>query len=268
MEIFVNNIKIPHEEKLALKFFNPLFNDISSYSLPMSFNAKIPYLKRAFGFPDKGEAEFKTNIEGRIKIQFLDLAGSWKITDSSDDIINAYFTPGSGDFYSQIKNKLLTDIDFGGVRWPVGVDNAWTYIFAHLDTKMDVSYPESEYAAFCAFMPNGVNEYNTDQPGFVNEVVMSDAGVMSFRNAPGSNTAVYLFAGTVIDYLFTSMGYKIEENIFRRDPDLKQLVIFNTFNLFPLANSDYYDKARIDYRDLVPHISCSDFLKALRNRFN
>jgi hypothetical protein len=259
--------KIPFGGSLVLKFFNPLFNDISSYSLPMSFNNKIPFIRRAFGYPDKRDAEIRSRLEARIKLQFLDLIGSWNITDSSEDIINAYFAPGAGDFYSQIKDKNLNDIDFGGVKWPVGELANWPDFLEYLNTKMNVSYPDSEYTAFCAYMPNAVNKSKYGIPGFVNEISFSEEEGISFGNS-FSIASVYLFTGTVIDYLFNSLGYKIEENIFRKDADLKQLVIFNTFNLRPLENSEYFGKARIDYKDLVPHISCGDFLKAIRDRFN
>lgn len=260
-------LNIPSGNSLVLKFFNPLFNDISSYSLPMSFNGKLADIKRAFGFPEKEEAEVKKNIEGRIKTKFLDLIGSWKITDSSNNTINAYFTPGSGDFYSQIKGVFLQDVDYGGVKWPTGYNQDWESLVTYLNTKMDVSYPESDYVVYCAYMPNAVNVGLATTPGFVNEVWFTPGEVLQLVNV-GSNTGVYLFAGAVIDYLFTSLGYKIEENIFRKDADLQRLTIFNTFNLYPFANGDYYNQGRINYKDLVPHISCSDFIKAIRNRFN
>jgi hypothetical protein len=259
--------KIPFGGSLVLKFFNPLFNDINSYSLPMSFNNKIPSVQRAFGYPDKRDAEIRGTLEARIKLQFLDLIGSWNIVDSSESTINAFFTPGSGDFYSQINGKLLNDIDFGDVRWPVGELADWPEFLEFLNTKMNVSYLDSEYTAFCAYMPNAVNKSEYGIPGFVNEVTFSEEDAPIFENS-FSIASVYLFAGTVIDYLFNNLGYKIEENIFRKDPDLKQLVIFNTFNLRGPLNSAYFDKTRIDYKDLVPHISCGDFIKAIRNRFN
>jgi hypothetical protein len=258
---------IPYNTPIKLKFFNPLFNDISSYSLPMSFNSKIPAINRAFGFPNKADAEMKQEIEGRIKTRFTDLIGSWRVTKAGDEI-EAYFTPGAGDFYCKIKDKLLTDIDFGGVRWANDLEGEiWPNMRPFLNSKMDVSYPESEYAAYTAYMPNAVNIDISDSAKIVNAVILPETGPMQFYEDDG-NTAVYLFAGTVIDFLFENYGYKIEENIFREDPDLKQLTIFNTFNLRPPAPSEYYGKARIDFKLLVPHIACSDFLKAIRDRFN
>jgi hypothetical protein len=257
---------IPYNTPITLKFFNPLFNDISSYSLPMSFNSKIPAINRAFGFPNKADAEMKQAIEGRIKTQFVDLGGSWRVTEAGDTI-TAYFTPGSGDFYCKINGVLLNDLDFGGVRWAEYEGAVWANMRIHLNSKMDVSYPDSEYCAYCAYMPNSVNLDLSDEAKIINEVMFPDGEDMQFKDDHG-NTAAYLFAGTVIDYIFNNYGYKIEDNIFRNDPDLKQLTIFNTFNLRAPASSEFFEMARIDYKMLVPHITCSDFLKAIRNKYN
>jgi hypothetical protein len=257
---------IPYNTPIKLKFFNPLFNDISSYSLPMSFSSKIPAINRAFGFPGKADAEMKQEIEGRIKTQFVDLNGSWRVTEAGD-IITAYFTPGSGDFYCKINGVLLNDLDFGDVRWAEYEGAVWANMRIHLNSYMDVSYPDSEYCAYCAFMPNAVNLDNSDEAKIINEVMYPEGEDMQFKDDLG-NTAAYLFAGTVIDYIFNNYGYKIEDSIFRTDPDLKKLTIFNTFNLRPPASSEYFEEARIDFKMLVPHITCSDFLKAIRDKYN
>jgi hypothetical protein len=259
-------IKIPYGGQLVLKFFNPLFNDISSYSLPMSFNGKLDYIQRAFGYPNKPQAEIKPYLPGRIKTQFLDIIGSWGIDEASNDNISAFFKPGSGDFYSQIQNVLLSDLDYGGIRWAFYEGAVWDNMRMHLNSKMDVSYPDSEYCAYMAYMPNAVNINIADDAKLINEVIRNEEGVPEFVN--GHNTAAYLFVGTILDYLFNGHGYKIEENIFRKDPDLKRLTVFNTFNLRPPGQSEFHEQARIDYKCLVPHISCSDFLKAIRDRFN
>lgn len=266
MEFFVNNIKVPFSGSISLKFANPLFNDIGSYSFPISFPARIPVIQKAFGYPDKREAEIKPYIEGRIKTQFCDLLGSWGVNEAGDNI-NTYFKPGSGDFFSLIKDKLLSDIDFGGVKWPIGEGAPWMYIFAHLNTKMDVSYPDSDYAVYCAYMPNAVDIENPFDVKFINKVFQTIVDPLEFDDTC-KNTSIYLFAGTVIDYLFSNHGYRVEENIFRKDPDFKKLTIFNTFNLRAPNSNEYSGQARIDYKDLVPHLTCGDFLKAIRDRFN
>jgi hypothetical protein len=184
MELYANNIKIPFGGVLNLKFFNPLFNDVSAYSLPVSFNGKIAAVKRAFGYADKQEASagpLQRGIDGRIKTSFIDLIGAWGVDEASGENISAYFKPGSGDFYSLIKEKLLSDIDFGGIKYPTGqVDDPWGDLLTIMNGKVDTTYPESEYAAFCAYMPNanGDNTMLTSQ--FVNPGGSDDEGNWMF----------------------------------------------------------------------------------------
>lgn len=272
MELFTNNIKIPFGGTISLKLYNPLFNDIGSHSLPVAFNGKLPAVKKAFGFPDKEETVIAgLTIEGRIKTRFVDMIGSWTTEESSDENINAYFKSSSGDFYSLIKDVLLTDLDFGGVqylRYENGTIKAWSYMLELMDTKMNASYPADEYAVFCAYMLNAETSNGTDNIKFVNPVHLDEAGDPTFTNPEDLNNSVYLFAGTVIDYLFSNYGYRIEKNIFREDPDLKQQVIFNTFNICAPIHSPYYNQARLDYKNLLPRITCGNFIKAVRDRFN
>jgi hypothetical protein len=257
MEIFVNDIRVPFKGTVQLKFLNPLFNDIGSYSLPMTFPAKVPAVQKAFGFPSQLEAETPAYISGRIKAGKIDLIGSWKVTDTSTKEIEAYFRSGIGDFYSMIKDKLLTDLEFGGIKYPAGVGaNAGT-VLAYMTTKMNAVYPDDDWAAFLAYMPDTCDGSSMKVNAITHDAV---TGIPRFATSATLNSTVYLFVGTVIDYIFEEFGYQIEENIFRKDTDLKQLVIFNTFNR--VADDAF------DYSRLLPRRTIADFLKAIRNRFN
>lgn len=274
MELFASEIKIPFGGSMTLKFFNPLFYDIGANSLPVSFNNKIPVVSKAFGWPHKEEvAGVGQQIAGRIKTKFLDLIGGWGINEASNDVISAYFKPSSGDFNSMIKDVRLRELDFGGVKYPAGFyengdPKAYLDILTHMNSKMDVSYPDSEYAAFCSYMPNADTDNGTVNIKFINPVDFDESGDPEFINPQDLNNSLYLFVGTVIDYLFANYGYRIEKNIFREDVNLKCLVIFNTFNICAPLSSLYFDQARFDYKDLLPDITCGEFLKAVRDRFN
>ena len=257
MELFANNIKVPFSDKISLKFFNPLFNDIGSHSFPVSFSSKLPVVNKAFGFPVNKETPGASYISARIKDSIIDLIGSWQVTETNKSTIEAYYKGSNGDFYSMIKDNLLTGIDFGGIKYPAGVGADVGTVLAHMTTKMNPVYPTDEWAAFLAYMPNTCDGSDEE----VNPVSHDEGtGIPRFTNVGILNSTVYLFVGTVIDYIFAEYGYRIEKNIFREDADLKQLVIFNTFNR---CASDAFD-----YSKLVPRITIKDFLKAIRNRFN
>jgi hypothetical protein len=269
MELFANDIKIPFNSSIVIKFYNPLFNDIGSYSLPVTFNAKIPSVQRAFGFPAVREnTEFKI-VTGRIKNKYIDIIGSWKISDANSDEISTYFMPSSGDFYSMIKDKLLSDIDFGGVKYPTGYPDPIEDLITYMNTKMDTYFPESEFAAFSAYMPNADGVNGPVAYSVVNPVVFDAAGDPTFGGSvPYVNYSVYLFAGTVLEYLFQSNGYRVEKNIFRDDTDMQRLVVFNTYNIYDPPQSPNFNIAMVDYQKLLPRITCGSFLKAIRDRFN
>ncbi len=262
MELFADKIRIAFDGSMTLKFFNPLFNSIGSHSLPISVNAKIPSALKAFGFAGKEEAETPQSVDGRIISKLLDVQGSWQITEASAERIEAYYKGSMGDFYSQVGETLLTGLNFGGIKFPAGALATVAQVLVHMDTKMNAVYPTDEYAAFCAWMPNAYGDGTGDEYKWVNEVEHDVNGNPTFKDKGGNqgNDTVYLFVGTVIDYLFDEFGYRIGRNIFRENADLQHLVIFNTYN-----RKSY---AAFDYRKLVPAITCTNFLKAITNRFN
>lgn len=264
MELYADNVRIPLNEAISLKLYNPLFNDIGGISFPVNFNARIPSVQKAFGFPSRREAEVKARTEGRIKAPFLNLVGAWQVNRASDSTIEAYFKTSTGDFYSQIKDRYLHEVDYGGLK-----DLPDDFLDANASV-MDTYYPESEFAAFCAYVPNMPCNY-PDVDSIVNFVSLDDNGDPFFNPTPlSTGHSVYLFAGTILEYIFMEAGYKVESNIFISDPDLCRLVVFNTFNILAPIYSDEFvnNNLKVDYAKLVPHITCGDFLKALRNRFN
>lgn len=266
MEIFVNNIKVPFSGETTSKFFNPLFNDLSSHSYPVTFNARIPAVQRAFGFQSAADTELIDTVEGEIRSEFFNLTGLWKVTESGPDVIEAYFMPGSGSFYSLIKGKYLTEIDFGGIKYPPFVTGHWSDMLADMVNNVNTQYPDSEYAAYCAYMEYAAGADANADLKLINQVAW-DATSEELSFTDGGNNGVFLFVGTVLQYLFNSNGYKIESSVFSTDPELCKVTIFNTYNIKPPESSSYWDIARIDYSKLVPYITCGDFLKALRNRF-
>jgi hypothetical protein len=258
MELFANNIKIPFGETLSIKFFNPLFNDTGSHSLPISVSARIPSVNKAFGFPNSQEAPDPGVISANIKTGIIDLIGSWCINDCQGNKIEAYYKGSNGDFYSMIKEKMLTDLSFGGIKYPAGVGANHVTVLAYMTTKMDSVYPDNDWAAFMAYLADPVDGLSEE----VNPVThVNPTGVPSFYDPGDLNSTVYLFVGAVIDYIFAEFGYKVERNIFREDTDLKRLVIFNTFNRVTFIDA-------FDYTKLVPDVLILDFIKAIRDRFN
>jgi hypothetical protein len=257
MELLVNNIKVPFGGSVSIRFYNPLFNDIGSHSFPINLSTKIPAVNKAFSFSNSLEAPKPINIEARIKSSIIDIVGSWYINEINGNNLEIYYKGSNGDFYSRIKNKLLTELSFGGIKYPAGVGANVGTVLAYMTTMMDVAYPDNDWTAFLAYLSNPVDGMSEE----VNPVLhVNPTGVPYFYAPADLNSTVYLFAGAIIDYIFSEFGYRVEKSIFREDQDLKRLVIFNTYNR--VADDAF------DYTKLVPKILISDFLKALRNKFN
>lgn len=263
MEIYCNNIRIPISEPMSLRLMNPAYNDVTGYSFPVMLDARVPEVKKAFGFAGELPVDWSEELEGRIKTDQLDMIGTWTITEASGNHIEAYFQTNSRNFYAELGDKLLSSLDFGGVKYPEGFLATMEDMIGHYEGKFEASYPTDEYVCFCAYTPNAYGEDTEDTFKVVNEIEYSDEGVIALKDKGDNNqtnNSLYLFAGTVIDYLFEEMGYRIGKNIFRTDANLMKLVVFNTYNTRLYSG--------IDYKLLVPRIPCKDFLRALTNRFN
>ena len=260
MILYANDIKIPFSETLSLRVYNPLFNDIGSHSFPLSFNALDPQVRKAFGFASIEEVSCSDLIPGRIVMDIIDMRGSWQITDASNNRIEAFFKAGSGDFYSSVGDLLLTSVDFGGIKYPVGVYPTAEVLFSHMDDKMNAWFPQDEYATFCAYTPNAEGENTIADKQVVNEIQTDFGTAPELKRKPNGNDTVYLFTGAVIEYIFKMFGYKIVTNVFREQYDLQRHVIFNAFNR--RGHSGF------DYSRLLPKVKVVDFLEAVRNQLN
>lgn len=260
MELYANNVKIPFDETLQLKLYNPMFNDIGDHSLPISLNSKIPSIKKVFGFAGEITADPVPVVRAKIKTDLLELDGYWHITESGKRI-EAFYKGATGNFHSLVGDKLLSELNLGGITYPAGQHASPAEVLQHMDTKMNAVYPTDEYAAFCAYMPNAYGSDTISSLQLVNDVEHNGSGNPNFKVifTGLTNDTVYLFAGTVIEYLFNEHGYRIGRNVFKENENLKRLVIFNTYNR---KSSDAFD-----FTKLVPRIKCTDLIKAITNRF-
>ena len=262
MEIYVNDILVPFAGSISIKYSNPIFNTIGSYSLPVSFPARSPLVRRAFGFPETLEASKLTSIPGLLKFAEIELIGEWEINDISDSTIEAYFKGGSSGFYGLIAGKNLTDLTYNGITLPAGT-NFTEDVLAYMTSVVtsDSIYPDSDYTSYCAYMPLAAGEDTPEDYKFVNPLSVDVFGFKIPESGFGNlNQGVYLYVGAVINYIFAEFGYKINKNIFATDPDLRRLTLFNTF--------DQHGWGEFDYRNFVPRRSIASFLELIASRLN
>lgn len=260
MEIFVNDIRVPFFSNITLRFSNPHFSKTGGHSFPVSFPASVPAVQKAFGFPSILEAEILPEIPARIQVQHISLQGYWQVTSASESVIEAYFIGNDSAFYEQIRGKYLTDLTYAGLTRPVGFAASREDVLAYMSTLINATYPDEDYTAYCAYMPNALGEETEADLQFVNPCVGAINPAFVMPDSQHLNSTVYLFVGAVIDYIFSEHNYKIERSIFRTDPDLKTLTLFNNFN-----RNAYWE---FDYRQLVPRRQISEFLEKISATFN
>lgn len=76
----------------------------------------------------------------------------------------------------------------------------------------------------------------------------------------GYGVTAFVYVWKIIEFIFAEYGYKIEDNIFRNDPELSRLVVLNNA-------ADCCVTGRLKYVDLMPDCTIEQFLNALYVRF-
>lgn len=261
MQVLINNVQVPFSGTLRLKYSNPIFNSVGSYSLPISFPARHPAVQKAFGYPSLIDSQIPLSVSGMIRSADIELIGEWQVNSADNSTIEAYFKSNTSVFYSLIAGKYLTDMTFGGIKTPISFDNVGL-VLNLMSELAGAIYPETEYISYCAYMPNASSNDDIPDLRFVNPVD-SEAPFDFIVPTSGReylNQGIYLFVGAVLEYIFNEHGYQVEKNIFAEDFNLRHLTIFNTFN-----QAGWYE---FDYRNWVPRRLISEFLEKLSVRFN
>lgn len=259
MEYFADDIRLSGGGPLSLRFYNPMFNDIGSYSYPLSFSAKDINNQKAFGFPSHRGNSNSPLVEGLISDPHFSMPGTWKVVQADKDIIEATFLPADSTFYSRFKNVTLKDLEYNG-----GIDLDDYLEFGTIQEKalvladavVNKIYPEVDFTIYPVYMPNAWGSATAEEDKFINPFTIDGYTELEFTRID----SFYMFVGAIIYYIFKEAGYLIKDNVFQTDPELRRLTIFNTtqrvFNAF------------LYYHEFVPGIGVLEFIKALRNRFN
>ena len=183
------------------------------------------------------------------------------------------FAIENSDVYSQYKNKSLKEITANKVRddWDT-IDD----LIKHLENcAFKYKYNSANRPDYDVF-PIAVSKYEDANGNIVyqynNEVhyphvfpkLVSDARIvheadydMSVPQGYGLSPFIYL--NRAIDIIFEEMGYAVITNCFSASP-LNQLVILNNC-------ADTCVKGKIQYSDMFPSCTLSDFIDFLKNKF-
>lgn len=263
---------------LAMERTNPLLSGDGDTTVPATLPASsgnlaaIGHLERI----DRAE-RYMNKVEAILEVGPVQKRGQLVIdTAHRHDGIEASFAIDNSDLYVSSKNKSLKDIiDMGrggqGIKIPfTDVDNACQYMISIYNGNM----PQADFVVFPVAVSayeagegddkHTIYQYN-NQPGGPHGLVYEERtvreGNVEMLVPKGYGIAPFLKLQRLISVLFQCLGYTMVSNCFDEGPFLSQIAIVHNC-------SDCLVRPELDYKDLVPSCTLSEFLEWLLAKFH
>jgi hypothetical protein len=263
-------VDLPNDFSFTMNMKSPVFNDIGNFSYPF----RIPATARnaiILAFPHRlpNTGNPYRDIDSRFEWNGITLfAGIARLKTVSDKSYEGAVFDGNGDFYYQLKNRQLQQIDMGEM---VFSDEATA--LAYLNSTIPLCYPDVPLAC-----PQVYNENYFDPP-------TSNSQLKYFNyNYPGmllqtSNTSErtilvpMLYLRYVLAKLFAGLSYELDDQMFTSHADFNKLVLFNSTCCnnagvnFPERFPSNYSLSHLTFNQHVPRLPVVEFMKGLENMF-
>lgn len=284
------------DTQIQVERTNPFFNEYGEQTTPLELPASERN-RRILGFPD--------SFGRRVKITATDVAiqdGEYfaqcrqvVLSAQYKGSISTSFYINDGSFYSRIQKVKLKDIFKGefipGVNtveeginfcrnlrnnsnehygiFPIlftddsGRKNGANYKFMNAfgkDKVLKYTRPYEwmpELPSVIGFHPDlsgeGCDFYNAVQRiEYVNEIPIT--------LAPGYYMSPFIRANYLLKRVFSYFGYELQENFFTQTEPFNKMVVINKV-------MDVLVNGKIKVADLVPDITCADFISVFRKKF-
>lgn len=260
---------------------NPIFNELGSQSVP----ATVPVTRRNMELMEgihRTDAGVNPNLpEGSVDV--IDGAyirrGTLNVTEAGRKegiTFNVGFDNSTA--YQKWQQRKLTELGNLPVRFPARENDIlltdMTMIYQGYDRKLFEEYPMwwDELAVF----PIAVDKEEKDGrlywellnaptasrniwvPGKVYRTIDGERLEVSVPDQYG--VTPFLRVWKIIELVFEDMDFKILENPFEKDIELRRLVVLNN-------TADTLCRNELNYRDLMPDCSVQEFLNSLWVRF-
>jgi hypothetical protein len=267
-----NPVDIGDDFSFTMNLKNPIFNALGSYSYPFKI-PNTPKNRAIFGFRHRIQSTtfvYKSNdgtflwnghplFIGKVKMQTLDdlnLEGSIIESDS--------------DFYDQAKLLKLNQIDMGQMLF----DNEQLAI-DWLNSTKNGKFPDFPLACpqlfndlyFDPVTTNNQLKYYNDWHGWD-----GNGGLYLYTLPNDGKTRTILVPMLYLQYVYSrialQLGYDLKDELFNSDPDLSQLVLYNSLscnNCF--VGTTYFDITKLRFNDHIPNLLLIDFIQAIENYF-
>lgn len=238
-DLKVNNTTIPLRKgtSIPISMVNPMFdNGVGCHSL--NFDVYLTDLtKKALGWPNRIQFNSNKKFEFDLYNNSRKIYnGTWFTASVRDNVAEGYLAINSGKFYNEIQNKLLSDIEFP--TYSIAAANFLDFVY----DCMTKTFPDAEYCFTPVYNPKFYYELYKDmfddgaivypEQVFQNVWEVYDQEPL-FRSIYNGPVSPFLYAGKVFELIFEKAGFSVSENIFRTDPWLKKMIIYNNFDIGP-----------------------------------
>lgn len=272
-------LSLPNDFAFEVETTNPAFSDEGDATVPTTLPASSDNFKVLGNLHRIDRADrFMKRIPATLSAGTFFKKGQLIIdTIDKNNGIDVSFAIENSDIYSQYKNTSLKEIFKDKVRIFNSVAEIITLFESIYNNKVNDDF---------AIFQIAVSKYEDDKEG----VVYQYNNEIDFLNSPpplpghpshyklvyeartvregdymmavpeGYGVSPFLYLHKMIDILFSLIGYDVVENCFSA-PDLKDIVLLNNC-------ADSIVESEIDYSDLVPSCTLTEFVEFLQEKFN
>ena len=269
-------VDLPNDFAFTMNLKSPIFGDVGNYSYPFRIPA-TPRNATILGFPHRVEntGDHFQDFPGSFEWNGITLfCGTAKLKAMNGKSYEGSIFDGSGDFYYQLKNRNLQQVDMGSKDFASEADGLFYLCQSSLN-----SYP-----AFPLACPHIVNNDYFDPPTDNEELKKYN---FNYSTSPALNYFLLntlntyertiivpmLYLRHVLEKLAQGLGYTLDDQMFSSHADFNRLVLYNSVSCNngindPLPREpEGYSPQHLIFNYHVPRLKINDFLKGLENYF-
>lgn len=269
--------------KLEINNTSPIFNELGSKSVTTTF-PKTPHNMRLLGFSNRLDIKNKPET----KIPVIVSTGSY-VRDGILYQNSAYNTErtfgvviafNEGIMYEAMSDILLTELS----NLPV-IEKPVPELIADMNKLFTIDDPDEKLSVFAVDfkkqtyrvsvegedMETEFSEYaNGRSPGTTigksellvreNTYIIEDNALVEISVPEGYGITPFVRVWYILELIFNHFGFKLKENPFTTDFQLKRLCVLNN-------TIDSLVSGRLDYKQLLPPVTINEFLQSLYCRF-
>jgi len=271
LQIEINNqiVVLDNKSVLNLKIYNPLFNDMGTFSYPIS--APLEPNRAIFEHLDqidnikKQSLTFKMWLNGDFFME-----GDVVITNTVDRF-EFYLKSGKSAIANTLKNSYL-DESINGASWGENPDGITT-----INASAGKIYPESNFTVAPVAGSNEVfNQWDVTK----NQLKGYSTDALSILDLT-LHFSPMVYVAYLINKIINGLGYSKVRDDSDDIPDFKRISIFSprkkpyatiigSIDIPFYYTGPIYDITTfaLQYKHWLPHVTISEFIKDLKDRFN